>query len=124
LYDSDYLLIGTNSDFLNGFGIGYFPYGDSVNPYFKVDRDGAFLSGSIIANAGYLGGSSGWIIDTNKISSSYGIEFSNSTTPAIKIGATNYGNKGIWIGKGLDNNFSMSLHNDINNYLKWNGQNL
>jgi len=89
-----------------------------------VDADGAFINGKIQANEGYIGGSNGWIIDTNKISSSYGIEFSNSTTPAIKIGAIDYGNKGIWIGKGLDNNFSMSLYNDTNNYLKWNGQNL
>lgn len=81
----------------------------------------AIISGSISAITGYIGGNNGWIIDTNKISSSYGIEFSNSIIPAIKLGAIDYGNKGIWIGKGSDNNFSMSIYNNIDNYLKWNG---
>lgn len=68
---SDYLLIGTNSNYFNGSGIGYFPYGDSLNPYFKVDRDGAFLSGTITSSAGLIGG---WNINSGGISSihSYG----------------------------------------------------
>jgi len=43
----------------------------------------------------------------------------DSSTPSIKLGAQAYGDEGIWFGKG--NQYSMSLYNNTDNYLKWNG---
>jgi len=90
----------------------------------NISASNATLGGYIEANSGYIGGTNGWVINTNKITSSNGIEFSNSITPSIKLGASNYGQKGIWLGKGADSNFSASVYNDANNFVKWNGNNL
>jgi len=91
-FEGDYLLIGINSGYLNGFGIGYFPnsWGD---PYFKVNKDGAFLSGSITTSAGLIGG---WTISQTNLSSS-GIALQAGTTPAIKIGQASAFNTGTGI---------------------------
>jgi len=90
----------------------------------SINANSGNFSGSLLANSGYIGGTNGWVINTNKITSSNGIEFSNSITPSIKLGASNYGQKGIWLGKGADSNFSASVYNDANNFVKWNGNNL
>jgi len=85
-----------------------------------ITAQDAILSGSIRANNGYIGGLNGWTINTNVIAHSSGIEFSASTTPAIKLGATSYAGNGIWLGKG--NNYSASFWNTSNaRGLKWDG---
>lgn len=124
--DYDYLLIGKNSGFLNGFGIGYFPYMDSLNPYFKVDKDGAFLSGTITTSAGKIGG---WTINSNGLSSSnvtissqtnyQGIRITTASTTLNIDSSLNY----IYLGKWNGDNV-LHLKKDANNYFKWDANGL
>jgi hypothetical protein len=85
----------------------------------NISASNATLGGYIEANTGYIGGSSGWIINSSKITSS-GIELLGGSSPAIKIGASDYAGNGIWFGK--NNYYSASFWNTANaRGLKWDG---